>query len=376
MSNGKRIIAAGHVCIDITPGFHGNKVSDIGELLRPGKLIETGAVTISSGGAVANTGLALKVLGEDVVLMGKIGDDILGDTLSDILMRYGVKDGMIRAAGEETSYSVVLAIPGIDRVFLHNPGANHTFRADDIPEEALDKATLFHFGYPPLMKSMYQDDGTELVNVMSKAKDAGCITSLDMAMADPDSEAGSADWKAILKKVLPLTDIFAPSIEELFFMLDREKYEKYKSNASNEDITGILDLEKDIKPLADKCIEFGTKILFLKCGVPGLFLKTSGNGSLKEISNKIGLDPDKWAEREIFERSYVPDKVVSASGAGDTSIAAFLSSFLGGETPEESLRLAAATGALCVAQYDAISGILPLSEIKKRIRSGWSKIDR
>ena len=34
--------------------------------------------------------------------------------------------------GEGTSYSIVLAPPGIDRVFLHHPGANDTFCADDV----------------------------------------------------------------------------------------------------------------------------------------------------------------------------------------------------------------------------------------------------
>ena len=57
-----KVIAAGCVCIDITPEFRGKRISDIGELLRPGKLIETGKATISPGGAVSNTGLALKVL--------------------------------------------------------------------------------------------------------------------------------------------------------------------------------------------------------------------------------------------------------------------------------------------------------------------------
>ena len=41
---------------------------------------------------------------------------------------------------------------GVDRVFLHDPGANDTFCAGDITEEMLDGIDHFHFGYPPLMK--------------------------------------------------------------------------------------------------------------------------------------------------------------------------------------------------------------------------------
>ena len=316
-----KVIAAGCVCIDITPEFRSGSVADIGELLRPGKLIETGKATISPGGAVSNTGLALKALGEDVVLVARIGDDLLGDTLSGIMAKYGVKDSMIRAPGEDTAYSVVLAIPGIDRIFLHDPGANHTFCADDIPADELEDAAIFHFGYPTLMQTMFRDGGDELVKVMSKAKAAGCITSLDMAMADPESEAGKADWPSILKRVLPLTDIFVPSFEEMLFMLDRTRYEELKAIAGNKDITDIVDLDRDIKPLADKCMAMGVKVLLLKCGVPGLYMRTTGKESLTVISEMTGIDAERWSGCDLFERSYVTDKVVSASGAGDTSIA-------------------------------------------------------
>ena len=368
-----KVIVAGCVCIDISPEFRGGRVADIGQLLRPGKLIETGKATISPGGAVSNTGLALKALGEDVVLMARIGDDQFGDTLSGIMAGYGVKDSMIRAPGEETAYSVVLAIPGIDRIFLHDPGANHTFCSDDVPQAGLEDAAIFHFGYPPLMRTMYRDGGDELVKVMAKAKAAGCITSLDMAMADPESEAGQADWPSILKKVLPLTDIFVPSFEELLFMLDRERYDALKAEAGKNDITDILDLDRDIKPLADKCMAMGTRILLLKCGVPGLYLRTAEKESLAAVSDMTGIDAAKWSGNNLFERSYVTEKVVSASGAGDTSIAGFLAGILHGESPEDSLHIASAAGALSVTEYDAVSALMPLADIKAKIKAGWNK---
>ena len=369
-----KVIVAGCVCIDISPEFRGGRVADIGELLRPGKLIETGKATISPGGAVSNTGLALKALGEDVVLMARIGNDLLGETLSGIMAKYGVEDSMIRAPGEDTAYSVVLAIPGIDRIFLHDPGANHTFCADDIPQDGLEDAAIFHFGYPPLMRTMFRDGGDELIKVMSKAKAAGCITSLDMAMADPESEAGQADWPSILKKALPLTDIFVPSFEELLFMLDRSRYDALKAEAGKDDITEILDLDRDIRPLADKSMAMGVKVLLLKCGVPGLYLRTADKESLTAISEMTGIDASKWSGCDAFERSYVTEKVVSASGAGDTSIAGFLAGILHGESPEDCLHIAAAAGALSVTEYDAVSAILPLADIKAKIEAGWDKI--
>ena len=78
---------------------------------------------------------------------------------------------------------------------MHCPGTNNTFKASDIPDEALEETTLFHFGYPSLMRGMYENDGAELIKLFKKVKGHGCATSLDMAAVDPDSDAGKADWK-------------------------------------------------------------------------------------------------------------------------------------------------------------------------------------
>lgn len=57
---GKKVIAAGRICIDITPVFPDKMTSNIGDVLKPGKLIEMGKAKVSTGGAVANTGLGMK----------------------------------------------------------------------------------------------------------------------------------------------------------------------------------------------------------------------------------------------------------------------------------------------------------------------------
>ncbi len=369
----KKVIVAGHICLDITPVFSTKKIENISDILLPGKLVEVRQADVHTGGSVANTGLAMKILGADVTLMGKTGKDAFGEMVQNILKKYDAEEGLIISTEESTSYSVVLAIPGMDRIFLHNPGANHSFRVADIPQKTLEEAALFHFGYPPLMKSMYENEGAELTALMKRAQEAGAATSLDLAAVDSTSEAGHVNWKKILERTLPYVDFFVPSIEELCFMFDKEKFEEWQKRAAGKDVTEILDIEKDVKPFAKQCINFGCKVLLIKCGAQGMYLKTADCKELEKISNRVGLDAAIWSDKEIFEKSYIPEKILSGTGAGDTSIAAFLTAVLEEYVPEEVMHLAAATGASCVAAYDALSGLKSLKELEEKIHNGWKK---
>lgn len=369
----KKVIAAGHICLDITPVFPGKSTASLGDILSPGKLVNVGQADVHTGGSVANTGLAMKFFGADVSLMGKIGDDPFGEIVRNILKACGAEQGLLVSGQESTSYTVVLAVPGIDRMFLHNPGANHTFCAEDIPQKELEEAALFHFGYPPLMRLMYEDGGAELLKMMKRAKACGAATSLDFAAIEPGSEADGADWGRILENVIPYVDFLVPSVEELCYMLDQDRLSQWQERAKGRDITEILDIETDVKPLADQCMGLGAKILLIKCGASGIYYQTSSRQTLEKIGEKLELDVSRWADLRGFEKSYVPDRVLSGTGAGDTSIAAFLTAVLAGYSPEMTLHLAAAAGASCVAAYDALSGLKPFAELEQRIRDGWAK---
>ncbi len=369
----KKIVCAGHVCIDITPAIPDSGCRRIEEVLTPGKLVQVGRASLSVGGSVSNTGLGLKVLGADVSLMGKIGKDSFGEAIINEYRKYDAEDGLIVQDQDATSYSVVVAIPGIDRIFLHHSGANDTFCDADIPWDKVRGSALFHFGYPPIMKKTYENEGEELIRILTHARQAQAATSLDLAAVDPHSDAGRQDWRKILTKALPLVDIFCPSIEELCYMLDQERFALWKKRAGGRDVTTILDVDQDIRPLAQECMDLGCKIVFLKCGAPGMYLKTADEETLSLITDAMELDPGIWADRDFFERSYVPEKILSGTGAGDTSIAAFLKAVLDGYDPETTMHLAAGTGASCVESYSAIGGLRSFEELLKKMEEGWEK---
>ena len=369
----KRIIVAGHICIDITPVFPSESEAPLSTLLTPGKLIHMDPANISTGGTVANTGLALKTLGADVELMGKVGRDDFGSLILARLKEWGLDTGMIVADGATTSYSIVVAPIGVDRIFLHHTGANDTFCSEDLDYDRISDAGLFHFGYPPLMRRMYEEDGEELVNIFRRVHDLGVATSLDMAAVDPASPAGRVDWRRILERVLPYVDFVVPSVEEICFMLDRERWKTWQTKAAGEDLTMILDVENDIVPLAKELVSMGASVVLLKCGAPGMYCCTAGADKLNRLSERLGRCFDGWADRSVFERSYKPDIVRSGTGAGDTSIAAFLLSTVRGYSFERCLQLCTGTGAMCVTSYDALGGLIPLEALEKRINAGWEK---
>ena len=370
----KKAIVAGHICLDITPEFPAGRKLTLNDVLRPGNVTEVREADVHTGGAVANTGLAMKILGVDVTLIAKTGRDAFGDLICSILQKYHADGGIIRSDTVSTSYSVVLAIPGVDRIFLHNPGANHTFTSDDVKTEDLREAALLHFGYPTMMRKMYSNDGEELVRLFQKAKDAGCATSLDLSAVDPRSEAGAVNWARILERVIPLTDFFLPSAEELCFMLDPDRLAEWRIRAKGKDVTEILDIQMDVKPLADICMKYGAKVLVIKCGAAGMYYQTAKDRTrMEQIGNRVHLSCEEWSGKEGFQQSFIPDRVRSGTGAGDTSIAAFLAAMLQENSLEECIQLAAATGASCVTEYDALSGLLPFDRLREKIRAGWRK---
>ena len=365
-------VVAGHICLDIFPTFN---ESSAGAQLRPGALYNVGPALRATGGAVANTGLALHRLGMGVALMGKVGNDLFGNDILSILRAQGehLVEAMKVSPGETSSYTIVISPPNIDRTFLHCPGCNDTFTAADLNEEILAQARLLHFGYPPLMRSMYHDGGEELARILQKAKNLDLGTSLDMAFPDPASPAGKVDWLKLLKRVMPLVDVFLPSIEELLFMLERPLWDQLMQKGHihiAEDITVPL-----LQRLSQQLLDMGAAIVMIKLGDQGAYLRISPDiVRLKKLGKLCPSDILAWLGQEAAESCFKAH-FAGTTGSGDCTIAGFLTALLRGVfSPQETLRFAVAVGACSVEKADATSGVPHMFQVEERIAKGWHRL--
>jgi sugar/nucleoside kinase (ribokinase family) len=239
--------------------------------------------------------------------------------------------------------------------------------------DVVAQARLFHFGYPPLMKRMLESDGAQLTEMFRRVKEMGVTTSLDMVFPDPTSAAGQLDWEAILRAVLPYVDVFLPSVEEILFMVRRQTYEELCQAAGG---TGFMALVTPslLSDLSCQFLDMGVKIVGFKVGDRGLYLRTAGRPAIESLGKAAPSDPAAWAGKELWAPCFKVD-VVGTTGAGDATIAGFLSALLRDMSAEAALTAAVAVGACNVEAADALSGVRPWDETMRRVAGDWARRD-
>jgi sugar/nucleoside kinase (ribokinase family) len=379
-------VVAGHLCLDIIPDLSRLALSpqvmaagmDWTSLLRPGSLVEIGDAMLSTGGAVSNTGLALHRLGIRAHLMGKVGADDFGQVVQGIVARrltafsdaseLEAAQGMTTDRERGTSYTLIISPPGIDRAFLYAPGTNATFGIADIDYESVARSRLFHFGYPPLMRRTYLDGGRELTEMFRRAHELGVTTSLDMALPDPNAEAGRVDWAAILERTLPYVGVFLPSIEEILYMLRPTTYQTLRQSSGGDLIDNVTPAL--LSDLAAQLLAMGPGIVGLKLGERGFYLRTAHTKALASLGRAAPADLSDWADRELWMPCFKAD-LVGTTGAGDAAIAGFLAALLRGLPVVEAVTMAVAVGACNVEAADALSGLRSWEETRARVARGW-----
>lgn len=359
-------VIAGYLGVDLVCDF---KNAGLLQLIRPGQLFEMKGIELALGGVVANTGMAMKKFGRQVYLNGLTGNDALGRMAKSVLEEYGIGEGISQTGSAGTACGIVMAAPGMDRIFFEYPGCNRFFGLSAVHLEAVACCRLFHFGYPPLLREVYLNNGRGLLEIFTAARDAGAVTSLDFSLPDRESESGSIDWLHILHNCLPLVDIFLPSIEEALQVLMPDQYAALLAEG-DETLVDRVPLRL-VRQLGKMILDAGAAIALVKLAHRGIYMIT---GDCAAINRGRGfqLAADRWNYRELHCHAYPleTERVKNASGAGDTAVAAFLTALLDNEPPETAIRLAAMAGRNNLYCLDILEELTGWPEMQQALGSG------
>ena len=276
-------------------------------------------IRITVAGTAGGTAVDLARLGADVLAIGAIGDDNLGNFLTSVLEQEGIPaTHLTRKPDVQTSATILPIHPDGSRPAWHVMGANATLNADDVPWDALGSCDALHLGGTGALPSL---DGESAARVVKRAREAGALTTADCLGVKRE------DALEVIKPCLPYTDIFMP----------------------NEDEAIALTKEPDAASAARVLRGLGATCVILKRGERGCLIS------------------DDDGEREIpgFEAP-----VVDTTGCGDAFCAAVIVAKCDGASIDEAARRGNAAGALNLRGLGSDAGARSLDELHEFAGSG------
>ncbi|MEY3989278.1 MAG: hypothetical protein RI985_359 [Chloroflexota bacterium] len=352
-----RILVAGHLCLDLIPAVHMIPPTDFASA---GQLHEVGPMTVALGGAVANTGLALHILGADVGLVGLCGRDVIGELVMQQIAQYGAHLGgtIQRTDQVATSYSIVVMPGGQDRSFFYFPGTTAALDAAHIMSH-LPTATWLHIGYPPLLKALMAHDAQPLIDTLMAAQSRTITTSVDMVVPDPHAQSGHYDWMRLLPIILAHVDVFVPSAAEICAMLRPADYARW-GHACDAHID-----ESYARTLCAEMIDMGVAVAGIKLGDRGLYVRTASASRLHRAQLRASM-----SDQQVWQSSY-PVTVKGTVGAGDACYAGLIVALMAHQPLPTAAQFGCAVAACCVEEHDAVRGIQSLDATRQRFGIDW-----
>lgn len=165
------VVALGELLIDFTE--HG--VSGQGNPL----------LEANPGGAPCNVLAMLSKLGHKTAFIGKVGNDFLGTQLKQAVEEAGIRSDYLYMDDEvHTTLAMVHTFPDGDRdfSFYRNPGADMMLAKEEVPEELIRSARIFHFGTLSMTHEGVREATKKAIRI---AEEAGSMISFDPNLRPP-----------------------------------------------------------------------------------------------------------------------------------------------------------------------------------------------
>ena len=205
------VVALGELLIDFTQ----NGISEQGNPL----------LEANPGGAPCNVLAMLQKLGKSTAFVGKVGDDMFGRQLREVVGKAGIDlTNLVMDPAAHTTLAFVQTFANGDRdfSFYRDPGADMLLTVDEVPEAAIAQSRIFHFGTLSMTHPGVREATKKAV---ACAKNAGVIVSFDPNLRPPlwtdfDNARMQISWGLGQCDVLKIAD------NELEFMTGQTDFNK------------------------------------------------------------------------------------------------------------------------------------------------------
>ncbi len=163
------------------------------------------------GGAPCNVLAMLTKLGKKTAFIGKVGDDLWGRQLRDVIAEVGIEtQGLRMDPSVTTTLAFVHTAPDGDRdfSFYRNPGADMALTADEVDASLIQNARIFHYGSLSMTHEGVRKATHEAVRL---ARESGCLISFDPNLREPlweslDAAHAQIEWGLNNCDILKISD--------------------------------------------------------------------------------------------------------------------------------------------------------------------------
>jgi sugar/nucleoside kinase (ribokinase family) len=271
-------------------------------------------IRATAAGTAAGTGIDLAKLGADVLAVGAIGDDLLGDMVTLALARHGVDtSGLASKSGVQTSATILPIRANGERPALHVPGATSLLELADVDLDRVRRSRALLIGGPDALGGIVGDG---LAQVVAAARAGGALIAVDVLHPGHPRDLERIAW------LLGAADWFLPNGDQLLALTGREDL-----NAAISDVLAL-----------------GAGGVAVTCGADGCLVAWPGGGA------PVALPA-------------IPVDVVDTTGCGDAFTAGMLAGLLAGAGCVDAAWLGIACGSLTATGLGSDAGIESLGQV-------------